>query len=112
MRISDWSSDVCSSDLFTIFAGMCWSPNGPESVSLASLPLFHVTGMQNSMNMLVFQGSTMVMMSRWNRRTAAELIARHRVTHWRCITTMAVDLLSDPDAAGLDRKRTRLNSSH
>src|SRR3546814_8396811 len=44
---------------FTMFAGMCWSPNGPESVSLASLPLFHVTGMQNSMNMLVFQGSTM-----------------------------------------------------
>src|SRR3546814_8162770 len=58
--------------------------------------------MQNSLNVLVFQGSTMGMMSRWNRRTAAELIARHRVTHWRCITTMAVDLLSDPDAAGFD----------
>src|SRR3546814_9437406 len=87
-----------------MFAGMCWSPNGPESVSLASLPLFNVTGMQNSMNMLVFQGSTMVMMSRWKRRTAAELIARHRVTQWRCITTMAVDLLSDPDAAGFDLK--------
>lgn len=87
---------------FTMFATLCWSPSGPESVSLVGLPLFHVTGMQNSMNMLVFQGSTMVMMSRWNRRTAAALIARHRVTHWRCITTMAVDLLSDPEASGFD----------
>ena len=87
---------------FTMFATLCWSPSGPESVSLVGLPLFHVTGMQNSMNMLVFQGSTMVMMSRWNRRTAAALIARHRVTHWRCITTMAVDLLSDPEAGQFD----------
>lgn len=87
---------------FTMFANACWSPSSPESVSLVSLPLFHVTGMQNSMNMLVFQGSTMVMMSRWNRRTAAALIARHRVTHWRCITTMAVDLLSDPEASRFD----------
>jgi len=87
---------------FTLYANLLWSPSNPESMSLVSLPLFHVTGMQNSMNTLVFQGSTMVMMSRWNRRTAAELIARHRVTHWRCITTMAIDLLSDPEAARFD----------
>lgn len=87
---------------FTMFGTLVWSPSGPESVSLVSLPLFHVTGMQNSMNMLIFQGSTMVMTTRWNRRTAAELIARHKVTHWRCITTMAVDLLSDPEVARFD----------
>lgn len=87
---------------FTMFGNLVWSPSGPESVSLVSLPLFHVTGMQNSMNMLIYQGSSMVMMTRWNRRTAAELIARHRVTHWRCITTMCVDLLSDPEAGSFD----------
>jgi len=87
---------------FTLYANLLWSPSHGESVSLVSLPLFHVTGMQNSMNMPVFQGSVMVMMTRWNRRTAAELIARHRVSHWRCITTMAIDLLSDPQAASFD----------
>ncbi|EDP65766.1 AMP-dependent synthetase and ligase [alpha proteobacterium BAL199] len=87
---------------FTMFASVLWSPSNHESISLVSLPLFHVTGMQNSMNMQVFQGSEMIMMTRWNRRTAAELIARHQVTHWRCITTMAIDLLSDPDAASFD----------
>lgn len=87
---------------FTMFTSLVWSPSGAESVSLVSLPLFHVTGMQNSMNMQIYQGSTMVMMTRWNRRTAAELIARHRVSHWRCITTMAVDLLADPEAASFE----------
>lgn len=87
---------------FTMYGTLVWSPSGPESVSLVSLPLFHVTGMQNSMNMLIYQGSTMVMTTRWNRRTAAELIARHRVTHWRCITTMCVDLLSDPEVGTFD----------
>lgn len=87
---------------FTMYATAMWSPSNTESVSLACLPLFHVTGMQNSMNMLVYQGSTIVLMTRWDRRTAAELIKRHRITHWRCITTMAVDLLSDPEVAGFD----------
>ncbi|GHD51943.1 long-chain-fatty-acid--CoA ligase [Thalassobaculum fulvum] len=87
---------------FTMYGNLVWSPSGPESVSLVSLPLFHVTGMQNSMNMLVYQGATMVMMTRWNRRTAAALIARHQVSHWRCITTMCVDLLSDPEAGSFD----------
>jgi len=87
---------------FTMYGTLVWSPSGPESVSLVSLPLFHVTGMQNSMNMLIYQGSPMVIMTRWNRRTAAALIARHRVSHWRCITTMCVDLLSDPEAGSFD----------
>src|SRR3546814_1670670 len=28
MRISDWSSDVCSSDLGYLFAGFAWNPLG------------------------------------------------------------------------------------
>lgn len=69
---------------------------------LTTLPLFHVTGMQNSMNGPLYAGSTIVLMTRWDRRTAAELIQRYRVTHWRSITTMAVDFLSDPDLADYD----------
>ena len=36
-------------------------------------------------------------MSRWDRRLAARLIARHGITRWRNITAMATDLLSDPE---------------
>lgn len=86
----------------TLFAYVAWKPGSPEAVHLVTLPLFHVTGMQNSMNTPIFAGATMVMMTRWDRRTAAELIRRHRVTQWRSITTMAIDFLSDPDVASFD----------
>lgn len=86
----------------TLFGSIAWNPATPESVQLVTLPLFHVTGMQNSMNAPIFNGATLVLMTRWDRRVAAELIRRHRVTHWRNITTMCVDFLSDPDSASWD----------
>jgi fatty-acyl-CoA synthase len=86
----------------TLFGSIAWNPATPESVQLVTLPLFHVTGMQNSMNAPIFNGATLVLMTRWDRRVAAELIHRHRVTHWRNITTMCVDFLSDPDSGNWD----------
>jgi fatty-acyl-CoA synthase len=67
------------------------------SVSLATLPFFHVTGMVHSMNAPIYTGGPMVLMTRWDRETAAELIERHRVTHWTNISTMVVDFLADPE---------------
>lgn len=86
----------------TLFGSIAWNPATPESVQLVTLPLFHVTGMQNSMNAPLFNGATLVLMTRWDRKVAAELIRRHRVTHWRNITTMCIDFLSDPDAENWD----------
>ncbi len=82
--------------------GLQWNPMDENDISLATLPLFHVTGMQNSMNGPIASGGTIVLMSRWNRATAAELIKRHRVTRWRSITTMAIDLVNDPDVDSYD----------
>ncbi|MFC2967288.1 long-chain-fatty-acid--CoA ligase [Acidimangrovimonas pyrenivorans] len=78
--------------------------NGPPSDKpcLVTLPLFHVTGMQNSMNGPVMAGHAMVMMTRWDRRLAAELIQRHKVGRWRSITTMAIDFVNDPEIEGYD----------
>jgi len=86
----------------TSFGILCWQPSSPQGVHLTSLPLFHATGMQSSMNAPIYQGGTLVIMTRWDRRAAALLIQRYRVTHWRNITTMLVDLLSDPDLPRYD----------
>lgn len=86
----------------TMYGGLIWNPASPASISLCCLPLFHATGMQASMNGPIYLGATIVMMTRWNRRLALELIQRHRVTHWRNITTMLVDLLADPDLSRFD----------
>lgn len=80
-----------------ILAYSNWSVIPPNATILSTLPLFHVTGMQNSMNLPIYAGMTMVMMTRWNRTNAARLIERYRVAQWRSITTMMIDFLADPD---------------
>lgn len=84
----------------TLVAQAAWRPNTPDGVVLSTLPLFHVTGMQGCMNAPVFSGATTVLMTRWDREVAPELIQRYRVTAWINIATMAIDFLSNP---GIDR---------
>jgi fatty-acyl-CoA synthase len=86
----------------TIIAGSQWVGMNADSVVLGTLPLFHVTGMQCSMNQPIFCGATMVLMSRWDRDTAAELIQRYRVDGWTNIATMAIDFLANPELARYD----------
>ncbi len=79
-----------------------WNTSTADSVQLATLPFFHVTGMQGSMNSPIYCGSTSVIMTRWNRTTAARLIERYKITGWTNIVTMAVDFLSNPDIGQYD----------
>lgn len=72
-----------------------WSSVSPNSVHLMTLPLFHVTGMVHSMHMPIYSGGTMVIMTRWNRETAVELIKQNQCTHWCAIATMIVDFVSN-----------------
>lgn len=68
-------------------------------VTLATLPLFHVTGMVHSMHGAIFAGGTMVLLTRWNRELAAALVERYGCTHWTNISTMVVDFLANPNLA-------------
>jgi len=86
----------------TLVGGLVWNPSTEDDTHLATLPLFHVTGMQNSMGGPIYVGGTMAIVSRWDRRLAATLIARHRITRWRSISTMAIDLVRDPDIRSFD----------
>ncbi|WP_269501319.1 long-chain-fatty-acid--CoA ligase [Burkholderia sp. IMCC1007] len=74
-----------------------WPNLANDSVMLCSVPLFHVTGMQNCMNMPLFIGATMVIMTRWDAKCAARLIERHRVSTWVTVPTMIIDLLNLAD---------------
>ncbi|MBT2658180.1 long-chain fatty acid--CoA ligase [Bacillus sp. ISL-18] len=74
-----------------------WSSTTPNAVHLMTLPLFHVTGMVHSMHMPIFSGSTMVILTRWNRNAAVELIKNLGCTHWVTIATMIVDFLANPN---------------
>lgn len=79
-----------------------WNHGTSEVVVLATLPYFHVTGMQGAMNGPIYSGATAVIMTRWDRRVAAELIQRYAVTSWVNISTMAMDFLANPDVEKFD----------
>ncbi len=84
--------------MFNVVASPCWSmPTVPDHVALAVLPFFHVTGMQVSMNALIYGGSSIAIMPRWDRDVAGQLITRYGVTSWTAIPTMLIDFLSNPN---------------
>jgi fatty-acyl-CoA synthase len=86
----------------TAIGGMHWFGRTQDTVLLSVLPFFHVTGMAGGMNGPMFLGATIVLMSRWDRETAAELMQRHRVNSWQAISTMVVDFLANPRIGAYD----------
>lgn len=83
--------------MVTAVGGVVWHQFEEDSISLATLPMFHVTGMQGAMNGPIYAGGTLVIMARWDRQIAAELIRRYQITRWRSIATMAIDFVNDPN---------------
>ena len=79
-----------------------WGWAGAESVSLAVVPMFHITGLMYGVLGSVYTGATTVLMPRWDRELAGRLISRYRVTHWTCIPTMIIDLFGSPNYRGFD----------
>jgi fatty-acyl-CoA synthase len=86
----------------TLVSGSYWFNVTPDTTLLGTLPLFHVTGMQAYMNQPLFTGATVVLMTRWDRDTAAQLIERYRITGWTNISTMAIDFLANPNLSKYD----------
>ena len=77
-------------------AGGLWGNGTPENVTLAVVPMFHITGMVSVMHTNVFASATLIIMPRWDRDLAGRLISKWRVTHWTNIPTMVIDLLGSP----------------
>ena len=93
--------------MHTAVVGEYWFHNNADDVRLSVLPLFHVTGMQGSMNGPLFTGSTIVLLPRWDRDAAAQLIERYRVAAWKTISTMVIDFLANPRLGEYDLSSLR-----
>jgi len=79
-----------------------WGSSTFENVILSVVPMFHITGMVSVMHATMYGGSTLVIMPRWDRELAGQLISRWRVSHWTNIPTMVIDLLASPNFASFD----------
>ncbi|MCJ0762355.1 long-chain fatty acid--CoA ligase [Variovorax terrae] len=83
-------------------AGCFWGNGTPENVTLAVVPMFHITGMVSLMHTSIYTGAALIIMPRWERDLAGRLISRWKVTHWTNIPTMVIDLLASPNFAQYD----------
>lgn len=79
-----------------------WMNMTPNAVTLTTLPLFHVTGLVHSGLTPIFAGSTIVMLTRWDRDYAAKTIKEFKCTHWINISTMVIDFLANPKLVNYD----------
>jgi fatty-acyl-CoA synthase len=82
--------------MYNTAASGLWGQVNQGSVSLAVLPLFHVTGMQHNLNGAIFNCATVVLLPRWDRDAAAASVQRYRITHMVLITAMVIDFMAHP----------------
>ncbi len=75
---------------------------GPESVSVATLPLFHVFGMNSIMNTTFLARGLMTLVSRFEPTKVLEVIERDRATTFAGVPTMYAALLNHPDRSHYD----------
>lgn len=85
-----------SNTVFTAIAQARWYGYDDDTVVSGFMPLFHVAGMQVSMNGGLSAGASIVLMARWDRDLVAPLFERYGVTLWSAAPTMIVDVLHAP----------------
>jgi len=84
-----------------------WHGLRPGDSSLGAAPMYHVSGFNHAVTSPVFAGSTVVILPRWDRDLAAQLMARYRVTHASLAPTAVIDLLAHPKLRDFDLSRLR-----
>jgi fatty-acyl-CoA synthase len=82
--------------MHTAVGSLVWFAVQADLTLLAVAPLFHVTGMQGSMNGPLYFGCTIVLLPRWDRDTAARCVERYRISSWTAVPTMIQDFFLNP----------------
>jgi acyl-CoA synthetase (AMP-forming)/AMP-acid ligase II len=88
--------------LSTVLIPGTWLRPAHDDVHLCVLPLFHVTGMQNSMNIPIWAGNPIVLLARFDAESVVRAIERYRITKWVGITTMNMAVANFPEISRYD----------
>ncbi len=75
---------------------------GPDTVAVATLPLFHVFGMNSVMNVAVHAHGTLTLVPRFEPGNVLGIIERDRATVFAGVPTMYTSMLNHPDREKYD----------
>ncbi|HEX5658962.1 MAG TPA: long-chain fatty acid--CoA ligase [Polyangiales bacterium] len=84
------------------YAGTKILPAEPDGVALCTLPLFHSFGQTSVMNATLYKDNTLVLLPKFDPKSAFELMHKHKVTVFQGVPTMYMALLNYPDWAQYD----------
>jgi long-chain acyl-CoA synthetase len=84
---------------------------GPDTVTLATLPLFHVFGMNSVMNVSLRARGLLTLLPRFEPAKALEIIQRDKVTTFAGVPTMYTALLHHPERGDYDTSSLDLSVS-
>ncbi len=73
---------------------------GNQVRSLATIPLYHVYGMNCNINLTLYSGGTIVLVPQPTPDNILEAINRHEPTIWAAVPAMIQGLLNHPDIGG------------
>src|ERR1700722_14913990 len=90
------------STMHVLVANVHWFAVPPEMNLLAVAPFFHVTGMQGGMNSPLYNGNTVVVLTRWDREVAARCVERYGVATWTAVPTLIQDFFLNPNLGRYD----------
>jgi long-chain acyl-CoA synthetase len=79
-----------------------------EDVSLSVMPICHIAGMLG-MNVSIYSGGSIVLLTRFSPEAAMEVIERHRVTMAQTVVPMNVAIMDHPLAEKVDFSSLRMN---
>lgn len=91
-----------SSLMHNAISGALWGFANSETVVLAVVPMFHITGIVSMMHTAIVGAGALLIMPRWDRDVAGHLISKWKVTSWTNIPTMVIDLMASPNFKNYD----------
>ena len=95
------------STMYTAVGIVRWHLTAPELTLLGVAPFFHVTGMQGGMNGPLYNGNTVVILTRWDRDVAAQCVERYGVATWSAVPTLVQDFFLNPNIGQYDLSSIR-----
>ncbi|MGQ9721528.1 MAG: AMP-binding protein [Candidatus Jordarchaeum sp.] len=95
--------------LVNIIGAVKWAKVKDEDINLSVLPLFHVTGMQESMNCPIYTGSTNVLLSRFDLEAILGAIEKYKCTVWVSVAPINVAVCTYPYVKNYDLSSLRLS---